>query len=99
MPIMYPASFDALKLVPFNINPHYLDPDPNSTHKGETRETRIKEFHIYNQSYVVGLREGAMLHIEDGKITLKGKTGARVFKKDEKPVEYKSGDDMSFLIK
>lgn len=99
MPIMYPPSFDALNLVSFNINPHYLDPEPNSTHKGETRETRIKEFHFYNKEYVVGLREGSMLHIDNDRIILKGSTGACVFKNENEPVEYKPGDDMSFLLK
>lgn len=98
MPIMYPPSFDALNLVPFNINPHYLDPDPESTHKGETRETRIKEFHFYNDEYVVGLREGAMLLVKDDKITLKGSTGARVFNKNHKAEEYKPNDSLDFLL-
>lgn len=99
MPIVYPPSFDGLGLAPFNINPHYLDPDPNSTHKGETRETRIKEFHFFNSDYVVGLREGAMLHIVNDKITLKGTTGARVFYKNQDADEYKPGDSLNFLIK
>jgi len=98
MPIIYPPSFDSLNLVPFNINPHYLDPDPNSTHKGETRETRIKEFHSYNSEYVVGLREGAMLHITDDKIILKGSTGARIFDKENNAKEYKPGDLLNFLL-
>jgi dipeptidase E len=98
MPIVYPPSFDALNLVSFNINPHYLDPDPNSTHKGETRETRIKEFHFYNEEYVVGLREGAMLNIVGKSVKLKGTTGARVFKKNAKPKEFKPGDSLDFLI-
>ncbi len=98
MPIMYPPSFDALNLVPFNINPHYLDPDPNSKHMGETRETRIKEFHFYNSDYVVGLREGGILHVKDDKITLKGTTGARLFKNGEEPKEYKPGDLLSFIL-
>lgn len=98
MPIVYPPSFDALNLVPFNINPHYLDPNPNSKHMGETRETRIKEFHFYNNDYVVGLREGSMLHIKDDKITLKGSTGARLFKDGEETKEYKSGDSLGFIL-
>ncbi|MBU0496452.1 MAG: dipeptidase PepE [Candidatus Thermoplasmatota archaeon] len=99
MPIMYPPSYEALHLVPFNINPHYLDPDPHSTYKGETRETRIKEFHIYNNEYVVGLREGAMLHIIEDTVTLKGTTGARIFKDDIKPQEYPPGESLNFLMK
>jgi dipeptidase E len=98
MPIMYPPSFDALNLVPFNLNPHYLDPDPTSTHKGETRETRIKEFHIFNTQYVVGLREGAMLHINNNTITLKGTTGARLFIKNKQPKEYLPNDNFDFLL-
>ena len=98
MPIVYPPSFDGLGLAPFNINPHYLDPDPNSKHKGETRETRIKEFHFFNSDYVVGLREGAMLHIVGDKITLKGTTGARIFKDNTEPKEYKPGDSLDFLL-
>jgi dipeptidase E len=98
MPIIYPPSFNALDLVPFNINPHYLDPDPNSTHMGETRETRINEFHCYNSEYVVGLREGAMLHVVNQNITLKGTTGARIFNNQDKAEEYKPGDKLDFLL-
>ena len=99
MPIVYPPSFDALNLVPFNLNPHYLDPDPTSTHKGETRETRIQEFHYYNTEYVIGLREGAMLHILDQSITLKGTTGARIFQPNQSPKEYLPGEQLDFLLK
>jgi len=98
MPIVYPPSFDALDLVPFNINPHYLDPDPDSTHGGETREQRIAEFHEMNDCPVVGLREGSMLHVEDSHITLKGITPARLFRRGESPEEFQPGSDMSFLL-
>jgi len=98
MPIIYPPSFEGLNLVSFNINPHYIDPDPNSKHMGETRETRIKEFHFYNDTKVVGLREGAILLINNRKMTLKGSTGAIVFKKDGKQEEYKQGDSLDFLL-
>ena len=96
MPVVYPPSFDTLGLVNFNLNPHYLDPDPNSTHKGETRETRIKEFHIYNDIPVLGLRESSWLHVQGEKITLKGKLTARLFQKNTKPVELPSGFEFNF---
>lgn len=88
MPIVYPPSFDTLRVVPFNLNPHYLDPDPNSTHKGETRETRIKEFHNLNDIPVIGLREGSWLSIENQEITLKGDFSARIFEKGKLPYEW-----------
>ena len=91
MPIVYPPSFDALQFLPLNINPHYLDPDPNSTHKGETRETRINEFHKFNTQTVIGLREGSWLRVENGVIELKGKLTARIFKPNQKPKEIESG--------
>lgn len=87
MPIVYPPSYDTLGSIPFNINAHYLDPDPNSTHKGETRETRIKEFHVYNKIPVIGLREGSWLEVNGNDIILKGKLKARWFKKDKTPLE------------
>ncbi|MFX1536054.1 MAG: dipeptidase PepE [Promethearchaeota archaeon] len=98
MPIVQPPSLTALGLVPFNINPHYLDPDPNSTHKGETREMRIKEFHAFNTIDVIALREGAMLDILGEQITLKGSTGARLFRQGKKPQEYQPGDSLDFLL-
>lgn len=97
MPIVYPPSFDALKLVPFNINPHYLDPDTNSKHMGETRETRIKEFHYFNTPPVVGLREGSWLHVKNDSILLKGKLTARIFKVNELPYEVEPGTELNNL--
>ena len=99
MPIVCPPSFDALNLVPFNINPHYIDADPNSTHQGETREQRINEFHEMNDKIVVGLREGAWLRIEGESVMLGGINGARIFRKNEAPSEYKPGAKMDFLLK
>ena len=87
MPIVEPPSFEALGLVSFQINPHYLDPDPTSTHMGETRATRIREFHEENQTPVVGLREGAMLSVDDGGVWLKGLAGARIFRRGQEPAE------------
>src|SRR6185295_12138415 len=83
MPILEPPSFDALGLVGFQINPHYLDPDPDSKHMGETRETRIREFHEENDAPVVGLREGSMLRIDGDRVLLKGLAGARIFRRGE----------------
>lgn len=91
MPIVYPPNFETLGLIPFNLNPHYLDPDFSSKHKGETRETRIKEFHTYNNIPVLGLREGSWLKVNGDEIILKGKLTARLFRKNEKPFEIKSG--------
>src|SRR5262245_27651256 len=91
MPIVEPPSFDALALVPFQINPHYLDPDPGSTHMGETRETRIREFLEDNDNAVVGLREGAMLRIEGSEVRLVGSRGARLFRRGRDPEEFEPG--------
>lgn len=91
MPIVYPPTFDALALVPFQINPHYLDPDPSSTHKGETREERIREFHEENDTPVVGLREGAMLRVDDETVTLIGDRRARLFRRGQEPEEVEPG--------
>lgn len=98
MPIVYPPSFDALQLVPFNINPHYLDPDPNSKHQGETREMRINEFHFQNTQPVIGLREGSWLRVESSTAELKGEFTARLFEKGKEPREVDPGD-VSFLLK
>ncbi|AKD01845.1 dipeptidase PepE [Pontibacter korlensis] len=98
MPIVHVKTFNALELVPFNINPHFLDPEPNSTHMGETRDTRIAEFHHHNRQPVVGLREGSMLRVQGDKIRLVGPHTARVFLQAEKPMEFKTTDDLNFLL-
>ena len=87
MPIVYPPSFTTLGWVPFNINPHYLDPVEGSTHMGETRETRILEFLQLNAEPVIGLREGSWLEVKGDSIILKGALTARVFKRNETPYE------------
>ena len=87
MPIVYPPSFLTLGIIPFNINAHYLDPDRLSTHMGETRETRIKEYHIYNDTTGLGLREGSWLEVNDSEIILKGTHSARWFEKNKLPRE------------
>ena len=97
MPIMYPPSFNTLGLVPFNINPHYLDPESGSTHMGETRDTRIKEFHRFNSQPVVGLREGSYLEVTGSKIVLKGPLKARIFEKNKQPYEMETASDLSDL--
>ena len=95
MPIVYPPSFQALGIIPFNINPHYTDPEPESKLMGETIITRIKEFHYYNSQSVLGLREGSYLEITSDKIILKGNLKARVFKYGVLPYEIDSGADLS----
>jgi dipeptidase E len=89
MPIVEPASFEALGLVPFQINPHYLDPDPNSPHMGETRETRIREFHEENDTPVLGIREGGWLRVSGTTIVLEG--SARLFRRGATPEEVPPG--------
>ena len=98
MPIVQPPSFNALGLVSFQINPHYLDPDPNSKHMGETREERIIQFLEENDTPVVGLREGAMLRIENGETILRGSTGARIFRKGVEPIEISPGARLDGLF-
>ncbi|WP_299767786.1 dipeptidase PepE [uncultured Dokdonia sp.] len=96
MPIIYPPSFKTIGALPFNINPHYLDPIEGSTHMGETREMRIKEFHVHNTLPVVGLREGSWLDVQDQIIQLKGNPTARIFEKDKTPYEIKEGSRIDF---
>ncbi|WP_433784781.1 dipeptidase PepE [Actinomycetospora sp. CA-101289] len=97
MPIVEPGGLDALARIPVQINPHYLDPDPHSTHRGETREERIAEFHEENAVAVVGLREGAWLLRSGERLTLDGYT-ARLFRRGQEPAELAAGTDVSWLL-
>ena len=98
MPIVEPPSFEALGLVPFNLNPHFLDTDPNSKHMGETREERLAQFHEENDPPVLGLREGAWLKIEGAVMTLLGTTGGRLFVRGKEPREIASGVSLDDLL-
>lgn len=98
MPIVYPPNFKTLGFINFNINPHYLDPDPSSKHMGETRETRIMEYHKFNKTPVLGLREGSWLQVEDTKVILKGDLNARLFEQGKAPKELPSNTNLNFLM-
>jgi dipeptidase E len=98
MPIVQPASFEALGLIAFQINPHYLDADPGSTHMGETRTQRLKEFHEENETPVVGLREGAWIRVEENRATLGGTRGARIFRQGQVPEERRTGESLDDLL-
>jgi len=99
MPIIDPLGFDCTYLIPFQINPHYLDANPDG-HAGETREQRIEEFIEINPDvYVAGLREGCMFKLENGKLELIGIKSCRIFKKGQQPIELSPGDDFNFLMK
>jgi len=98
MPVVQPPSFNALGLVGFQISPHYLDPDPGSTHMGETQEERINQYLEENHAPVVGLREGTMLRVEHGEILLKGVTAARIFRRGQAPLEVEPGSNLAGLL-
>jgi len=98
MPVVEPPSLSALGLVPFCLNPHYLDPDPASTHKGETREERIAQFHEENEQPVVGLREGSILRVEGRTASLRGIARMRLFRRGQPPEEFEPGARLDFLL-
>ena len=95
MPIVYPSSFKTLGVIPFNINPHYLDPDASSKHMGETRETRIKEYLTQNNIPVIGIREGGWLRVTGDSIILRGEQTARIFEHGKDPKEVTPGSDLN----
>jgi len=98
MPIVEPPSLKAMHLVPFQINPHYLDPEPGSRHMGETREERLRQFHEEHHTPVLGLREGCMLRVEGDRMELRGTTRARLFLRGTPAKEYSPPCDLSFLL-
>jgi dipeptidase E len=98
MPIVQPPTFEALGLVPFQINPHYQDPPAGSSHMGETREQRIAEFHEEHELPVLGLREGAWLEVDGPKIVLGGSTGARLFRRGVPAFDLGSGARLDDLL-
>lgn len=96
MPIVYPPSFTTLGVLPFNINAHYIDADDNSKHMGETRETRIKEFHVFNSIPVLGLKEGSCLEVIGDTIVLKGDLSAKLFQQNKKPIDIATNTEIKF---
>jgi dipeptidase E len=98
MPIVYPSSFETMGLVPFNINPHYLDPMPNLPHMGETRDVRIKEFHSQHNIPVVGLREGSWIRGRDEQVIVEG-MAARIFLPGHMPYELAQGNEIYISLK
>ena len=98
MPIIDPLGFDCMGLIPFQINPHYLDTNPEG-HGGETREQRIQEFlEINPELYVAGLREGTMFKLENRNLSLIGTRNCRIFKKGKSPIELSAENDFNFLL-
>lgn len=98
MPIVMPPAFEAFGFVPFQINPHYLDPDPGSTHMGETREERLRQFHEEHPTPVLGLREGCMIRVAAGRAELLGTTSARLFRRGQPAQEFAPPCDLTFLL-
>jgi len=98
MPIVAPPTLAAMALVPFQINPHYLDPDPASKHMGETREERLRQFHEVADTPVLGLREGGWLTVDGDTMLLRGSTAARLFVRGEAAREIPPATDLSFLL-
>lgn len=98
MPIIYPPSFDALGFVPFTINPHFVEPLPGAPRAGETRAERIAEFHEWNDNPVVGLRQEAMLLVQNGTAVIKGGQGVKLFRKDREAEEFPPGGNLDFLL-
>jgi dipeptidase E len=99
MPIVEPPSFDALAFVPFQLNPHYLDPEPESTHKGETREQRLLEYLEENERPVVAIREGTALRCDDDRVVLVGDRNARIYRRGHDPLEVPPGTVITDVLR
>ena len=97
MPIVEIESRLSLQILPFNINPHFYEKNNDSKHMGESRETRIQEFLIYNKQPVVGLKEGSFLKINQENIILEGKESAIIFEKNQEPYAINSGFNLKKL--
>ena len=98
MPILQPPSFEALGLLPFQVNPHYIDAEPSSRHMGETREDRLREYLEENERPVLGIREGAWIRREGERLVLGGRNGARLFRRGTDPEEFAPGARLDFLL-
>jgi dipeptidase E len=96
MPIVYPASFQTMGLIPFNLNPHYIDPIPGVLHMGESRETRIREFQVQQPLPVVGLREGSWIRVKGTTVTLEGSESAKIFEAGKDAYELNPGKEIIF---
>lgn len=98
MPIVETRAFDALNLVPFQINPHYVDPPPPELRVGETRVERLQEFLEENDVTVIGLREPSWVRVNDDRMTLHGAGGAVVFRRGAEPAGVAAGTNLSSLL-
>jgi dipeptidase E len=98
MPIVEPPSFTALNAIPFQINPHFIDADPGSTHQGETREKRLSEYLEENETPVLGIREGCWLNIDGSKGSVNGRSGAVLFQRNQPPQAIESGGRLDHLL-
>ena len=98
MPIVYPPTFEALGLVPFQINPHYVGPEPAAENTGESREQRLLEYHEMNVRPVIGLREGSLVRREGDTLELRGTIGARLYRHGREATEHVPGERLDFLL-
>jgi dipeptidase E len=88
------AHFGALHLVPFNINPHYKETDPAMAPGSETRDDRIREYHVRNKNAVVAIEEETMVRVIDGVATVLGQRRVKVFRVGKEPRWYAAGEQI-----